>query len=493
MSFCGFAEGAAMFDATPIENMFLLEYMYDAPASALRVYLYARMAALHPELCGGISELAHALRMDEEEAYEAFAYWERRGLARRVADRPPAYELIPLGAQGGGGASAMEREMYANRDFNNGLQKLFGEKLIEDHELRKAADWRNILHFDQDAVLRMVAYGIETSRSRDPKPPSVFKRVDELAEKWSARGVHTLEDVERAIADESGVYQATREVLRFFGLKRQPTVPELNAVRRWTGEWGFTQEQMLEIFEKETKKTRTPTFAYLEAILQSRASGENADRQGLVEALKELDPLNGPPTQDQLDSYRKLLGEGFAPETIRLAAVQCHRKRRYQFGDLEWMLSEWRKAGVRTPEQAEAYVRQMRQATSQLRGMLKKAGSDRRPNYGEIETYMAWKDRYPAELIDFAAECARNAGGSMAYMEKLLTAWSEQGVATREAARAQHEAFKAAQAAQGAQGVQGAQASPGAAMDYAQREYRDEDFGDDFFVDLSQYAEEDEA
>ena len=37
MPFCSFSEGAAMFDVTPIENMFLLEYLPTAPEGFLRV------------------------------------------------------------------------------------------------------------------------------------------------------------------------------------------------------------------------------------------------------------------------------------------------------------------------------------------------------------------------------------------------------------------------------------------------------------------------
>ena len=79
MSFCTFAEGAALFDATPIENMFLMEYMADAPAPALKLYLYARMLALHPELGGSLPEIASVLRMNEEEGYRSFTYffWSR--------------------------------------------------------------------------------------------------------------------------------------------------------------------------------------------------------------------------------------------------------------------------------------------------------------------------------------------------------------------------------------------------------------------------------
>ena len=69
MPFCSFSEGAAMFDVTPIENMFLLEYLPTAPDGYLRVYLYARMLCLHPELGGEMADVAKALHM-EEEAFE---------------------------------------------------------------------------------------------------------------------------------------------------------------------------------------------------------------------------------------------------------------------------------------------------------------------------------------------------------------------------------------------------------------------------------------
>ena len=43
MPFCSFDRESAMYDVTPIENMFLLEYLPMAPEDYLRVYLYARM------------------------------------------------------------------------------------------------------------------------------------------------------------------------------------------------------------------------------------------------------------------------------------------------------------------------------------------------------------------------------------------------------------------------------------------------------------------
>ena len=199
MPFCSFAEGAAMFDVTPIENLFLLEYLPTAPEDFLRVYLYARMLSLHPELGGELSDMARALHMEEEAVYNAFGYWERQGLVRRMTDRPPTYEMLPLRTGEAGAASPMDRDYYEYREFNASLQALFGgEDLLQPREYRMANDWLNVLGFEQDAVLRMVAY--EMNRSRSKRPGPVFKRLNKLAVTWADRGVRTLEDVERAIA-----------------------------------------------------------------------------------------------------------------------------------------------------------------------------------------------------------------------------------------------------------------------------------------------------
>ena len=299
MSFCTFADGAAMFDATPIENLFLTEYMYEAPAAALKVYLYARMLALHPELGGTLSDMAKALRIGEEEVYDAFTYWERRGLMRRLTDQPPTYAFQPMRAPAPAASSALDREMYANRDFNSRLRKLFNDQFIGDHELRKAADWQSILKFEQDAILRMVAYGIEKSPRKNPKPPSVFKRVDDMAEAWSKKGIRTLEDVERAIAEETGEAGLAREALKKLGIYRDPSQPELELVRRWTGEWGYDREAILAACDKTTNAQK-PTLKYLDSILERQREEGQSFYADVAAVLRELTPGSTIPSPDQL-------------------------------------------------------------------------------------------------------------------------------------------------------------------------------------------------
>ncbi|MBR6219660.1 MAG: DnaD domain protein [Clostridia bacterium] len=484
MAFFSFAEGSSMFDTTPIENLFLIDFLPVAPEGCLRVYLYARMLALHPELGGDLSDTAKALHMEEEAVFEAFTYWERQGLVRRVTDRPPTYELLPVRAESAAG-SAMERDYYAYRDFNAELQGLFGARVIESHEYRIANDWLNVLGYDQDAALRLVKYGIETSRSKakTPSPASVFRRMDKLAVTWADRGCRSLEDVERAIAQEENIYPVAEAVLKRFSLRREPTLDELDCATRWVKEWKCTQEDVLDACG-ETIKTAKPSFAYLDAILKSRLEKNSAFFNETKEVLKELDATQAQPTPDQLQRYAALRAAGFEPETVRLAAVQCHRKKKTRFEDVEWMLKEWGAQGLFTRADAEAYIGQMQRKAARVRALLEAAGLERRPTMNDLALYDAWQARHGEDVIEYAATCARGMQMPMKYMDKLLTDWAGEGIATVEDARARHEAARTPAASPAKAGA----ANP--ALDYAQREYRDEDYGDDFFIDLDKYGEE---
>ena len=486
MSFFTFAEGAAMFDSTPIENLFLMEYLSTAPEACLRVYLYARMLALHPELGGDMAETARFLRMDEEAVYQAFAYWERQGLVRRLTDRPPTYELLPLRSEGGGAPGPMEQSYYAYRDFNASLQALFGKNLMEPHEYRVANDWLDVLGYDQDAALRLAQYGIETSRSRDPKPKGVFERMNRLAAQWADRGCRTLEDVERVIAEQQEVYPVAQAVVKRFDLRRRPTLDEIDLVKKWMGEWKFDEAQILQACG-ETTKTSKPSFAYLDAVLKSRHEGGGELRTELMEALRELDANQAQPTPDQLERYAALRSEGFEAGTVKLAAIQCHRKKKTRFEEVEWMLRRWGAQGVYSRRDAEAYIDDMQRKAERVRRLLEACGLERRPSMADLSLYEAWQSAHDEAVIGYAAECARGMQVPMKYMEKLLNEWRASGVRTVEEARSQREAARRERAAAPAP------ASGNPALNYEQREYRDEDFGEDFYVDLDKYGEGDEA
>ena len=96
MAFCTFDENAALFDSTPVENMFITEYMLRAPGDFVKVYIYALMLCYHNAERMSLASMAKDLDMTEEEVERAFRYWARDGLCRQVGDNPVCYKLYNL-------------------------------------------------------------------------------------------------------------------------------------------------------------------------------------------------------------------------------------------------------------------------------------------------------------------------------------------------------------------------------------------------------------
>jgi len=71
----GFDEGFSMFDVTPVENLFISEYLPGAKGDHVKVYLYGLMQAYHPSREMTVGDMAHDLSLTEEEVMAAFRYW----------------------------------------------------------------------------------------------------------------------------------------------------------------------------------------------------------------------------------------------------------------------------------------------------------------------------------------------------------------------------------------------------------------------------------
>ena len=98
MSLCSFSESYLLLGVTPVENIFIQDYLPHAPGDYVRVYLYGLMQCYHPTEDMTTERIAHLLDVTEDTVQGAFQYWERQGLVQRVSDNPPSYQYLNLTA-----------------------------------------------------------------------------------------------------------------------------------------------------------------------------------------------------------------------------------------------------------------------------------------------------------------------------------------------------------------------------------------------------------
>ena len=146
----GFDERYAMFDITPVENQFILEYLPDAKGDYVKVYLYGLMRCYHPEDDMSLERMGRELNMTEDDVAAAFRYWERRGLVRRVSDKPPKWQYINIKQKDLSGGEARDPEYEA---FSDAVYAAFDKvRRLHGSELSKCFEWREDMNLPTEVT-----------------------------------------------------------------------------------------------------------------------------------------------------------------------------------------------------------------------------------------------------------------------------------------------------------------------------------------------------
>lgn len=361
MSIFGFGEKFALFDATPVENLFIQEYMLRADGEFVKVYLYGLMQCYHPVESATLHTIARDLNMEESRVENAFGYWERVGLVRRVSDHPPRYvyqnlkQIQLMRAQDDDG-------LYSYADFNNSLQAQFGaERLLHPKDFECVYDWIEGLGLPEEVVLMLVSGNIRMRKSK--KFP--LKSLDREARRWAESGIRTIADAEDMLRSYTTQHQNTLEIYKKLGKRHAVSEPDEALYQKWTAEWGFDQKTILAACDETTKGV--PTFGYLDGILErmfkeglrdEKALKESAARDAAAKELLRALGMYTAPTDDTRSLLHRLVAEGFERETIALAATRVARKGG-KVDALEKTLDIWKAEGALTLSAAQAYLQRV--------------------------------------------------------------------------------------------------------------------------------------
>ncbi len=482
MSFCAFAGRDAMFGITPVENMFILEYMPGATGDFVRVYLYGLMLCHHPEMDEGIDGMARALRIETDTILSAYRYWEREGLVARLTDNPPTYEYLAL--------SSITRqaepldEVYKYKNFNRELQNALPGMVLDSHEYRIANEWLDILNLPEDVVLYLVHTEVAKRGKKLPAPRTLFKHLDETATLWANEGIYSIDQAEEFVAKSGAAYQNAKAVIKQFGQTRNPTKDEIALSEKWMNEWNLPLDEIIAACA-DTVKGTVPSFGYLDKILMSKVKGEDKseDAREKVKILLSHLGTASRPTQAHLSAYNQFIEAGFDFPAIEQAAILCGENNRRTFEDIQRKLDQWKKMGVTTLAEIEEERRIQKQFTDITLSIFERCGIDKKVVKSDIAQVRIWTALIELDAVLYAAECAFGTDAPMKYINKLIVSWSAKGIKTLDAAQKEYALHRL----EGAQKQENLKAPA-----YQQRNVTDDEFEHGFYVDVMNRKRADE-
>ncbi len=342
---------------TPVDNLFLLEYMPDADGMFVKVYLYGLMQCYHPSLSD--TDPADALGLSEAQIRCAFVYWQAKGLVRIRSDEPLTVEYL-LTEQ----PAVTTATPVKYRRFIESLNALLSPRALDLREMKAMYDCIELYGLEEGAVLSLVAYCIERKGKRVSA-----NYILTVAQEWSEQDIKTQDAAERFVADYRVQKHGAAEVLRRWNKHRPPTVDEMALYDRWINELGFDAETILAAASRMTD-VASPTFAILSdrltemkehnitslSTMEAAEERQSADREFARMVYARLGKIGAPDktTVAQLAMFRE--EKGISREAILLAADECAGAER-ALGLLKKILSDWADAQIKTPEQATEALR----------------------------------------------------------------------------------------------------------------------------------------
>ncbi len=276
-------------NATILSNIFIDEYMKDANDAQIKVYLYLlRMLQAHRS--ADISDIADHFNHTEKDVIRALRYWEKlrvlsldfasdrtisgirlldlKGRAADSAKQPAAVSVISH--QTIPPAPSFEKPSYSPDELKafgqqeNAAQLFFiaeqylGRPLTPS-DMKSILFFTDRLHFSDDLIDYLLQYCVERGKKD-------FRYIDKVAIGWAEAGITTPAQAQRhASRYDKNVYS----IMNALGKSSAPTKTEVAYIRRWSGEYGFELDVILEACARTVLATDKHRFAYADRILQA--------------------------------------------------------------------------------------------------------------------------------------------------------------------------------------------------------------------------------
>jgi len=306
-------------DSTVVSNIFIDEYMEDANDTQLKVYLYL-LRMFQEGKSTSVADIADKFSHTEKNVLRALKYWEKNGLlslefdenkdlvglslrdvhrnssnielpiVKQATAAKPAINVVPTPVAAPAttpAATTYEKPTYskdqiaAYRSSENFSELVFvaenylGKQLTAG-DIQTLIFFVDELHFSNDLIDYLIQYCVE----HDHKS---FRYMEKVAIGWATDGIETVEQAKDASAKyKKHVYS----IMNALGKNTSPNKLELAYITKWTDEYAFDLEIIIEACERTVMATDKHRFEYAEGIL-SKWLKDGVKHAGDIAALDE--------------------------------------------------------------------------------------------------------------------------------------------------------------------------------------------------------------
>jgi DnaD/phage-associated family protein len=316
------------------------------------------MQCYFPQVSSADAERASGL--NAEEIYQAFCYWQKRGLVRITERDPLTVEYC--NCKRSQLTSDTSAPPYRYADLVEKVSTVLNGRVLSMNELRRIYDWSDVFGFDQDTIVLLVDYCVN-GRNKGVKVSMNY--MDTVARSWADSGVNTAEQAKRQIEEYEELNGGATKLLKRWRAGRRPTEDELKMYAKWTREWGFDDEAIFAAASAATGAVR-PSFDYLNSVLLSYKEEGKTDEASIEEHRRDRDVhaemarltfkranIKRSPAADEREQIASWIDEWNIPREMVFLAAEYSAGASRPFLMIKKLIADWHNAGVTTVKAAK--------------------------------------------------------------------------------------------------------------------------------------------
>ena len=343
-------------NAPVLDNEFIDHYMVRANGEYVKVYLLLLRHMNHSSGYLSVSELADLLECTEKDILRALRYWKSEGLLDYLDDTPddpspkstapsPAassglhdvqsgYMTSSIPADSVSDSAALASttniQQYRSRKERAEFKELlfvaeqYLGKTLSATDIDQITYFYDTLNMSAELIEYLIEYCVENGHKS-------MHYINKVALSWHEENITTV----NLAKTSSFLYNKNCYcVLNAYGIKgRGPAASEIAYIRKWSEEYGFALEVILEACDRTMNSIHQPSFDYTDSILK-RWKDKN------VRQLKDIDAVDADYRKEkerakELAKERKRQQQAQKPVSSQNNKFNNFDGRSYDMNDLE--------------------------------------------------------------------------------------------------------------------------------------------------------------
>jgi DnaD/phage-associated family protein len=275
---------------TPIENIFINDFMPMANGTYVKVYLLGYKYAHDKDdnIKVDNKTISKHLDIPLTDVLNAWDFWENKGIIEKVSNDPNNkfdykikflslkqlyiknnYRPINVSEEAITKNYTCSVEDLVDANRIPAINKMFNSidytmrRQLVPNEKKKVLEWIHDYNMNPDIIEKAFFYAIEKKGKKN------INYIGGIIRNWYDQGITNVEALQEHLKATDEKYYRYERVMKYLGYgNRLPSEGEMKVIDKWFEEYKFSMELVLRGCEN-SKKTSNPSINYIDGILSS--------------------------------------------------------------------------------------------------------------------------------------------------------------------------------------------------------------------------------